>query len=1071
VYRERGKYASDTGDKETAELYEHVAGEEDHHKQEFQQRGMHLTTQYSTTEHLPSFERRYPNEADKVELINLYHTARIAGKESRYDRMLWVADEFVKKHPEWTKASAYKAIDEALQHPEIKLPQTKKKYWVKINDPGATSFTQGSLVSWEEFKEEDRRVRGRGEKPASVEIVKEPAPGNGNGDKHLPATNPGEPIPDKYRTLIPLIDEPLPPGTDYLVPAIVVEEGERKIDAVLRQLKEGVESIQGSEQFRLFLTTMAKFHNYSLGNQILIALQKPEATRVAGFQTWKNLGRWVSKGATGIAILAPVLPPKPKKEEREEEEEVPLTPVYFKVVHVFDISQTEGKPLPEFDVPVLTGEANEELFAKALALAKAQGLEVDFGPMPAQDPSVKGFYSGKKIWVKPDEPQAQQLKTLLHEMAHYYSEGVFRIPRADAETIAESAAFAVGAHFGFDSGTRSFPYVALWARDDKVLKANLASIRKVVSTMLEGLEKGQVAMATVQADQVRGHLPIQTWQQYPRLNGKPVLPWVRETFGLARKEQMSSLKPVTAKHGTHIFGFLPDAGEYLGNIVVWDKGSWPAFEYYIETTMAEWATKMGVPSPEYFITDYDEDIILTTENKILIPKALVQAFRHDKPLGLLFAIAHEFGHWVAEARGLHINEAEEEAFANKTAEELSGVPWEDELVALHDILPKVYRKVSGGRSLRQAVDDVKAAKAKGNYLAKTIQDDKLVPALRKYDPHEFAEYVLRYNRFSDAEIPIYSGLARKSPLRVPDHIWREVIEATEGEFVKQGEINVFHIPEKERPTYMYAPPFGGFGKEALPEWITPEIKDLLSTSISGLEAKYKLPSSRDVDRTQVQSNRLVDLVIKAEEGARDVNPQISDPIWNVYKHLYSLMTDDEVAQYRRLKKESPGTGRLIPGTNPTGTCYQDAWRFLIKEKEGHLVHGTVWNGEKRIGHAWVEMETGYIWEPETKKFYTKLGFADVAAPVEQYRYTVTEASVMAARTKNFGPWSDKEVADYLKRKVPSVIPTKPARPSLKEEREFVSDSPEFLAFTIDDIGYRDKLDNAFEAAIAKVQRG
>lgn len=627
------------------------------------------------------------------------------------------------------------------------------------------------------------------------------------------------------------------------MPAIVPEEGERKIDAVLRQLKDGVEGIQNSEQFRLFLETMAKFHEYSLGNQILIALQKPDATRVAGFNTWKNLGRWVKKGATGIAILAPVMPPKPKKEEREgEEEDLPLSPVYFKVVHVFDVSQTEGKPLPEFEVPSLTGEANEELFTKALTLAKAQGIEVSFEEMLHQDPSVKGFFSGKKIWVKGDEPRAQQLKTLLHEMAHYYSEGVFRIPRRDAETIAESAAFAVGAHFGFDSGVRSFPYVAIWSQDPKVLKANLSSVRKVTSVMLEGLEGSKV------------------------------------------------------------------------------------------------------------------------------------------------------------------------------------------------------------------------------------EEGKLLPALRPYDPHEFAEYVLRYNRFSDAEVPIYSGLAGKAPLRVPDHVWREVIEGTEGEFVKQGEINVFHIPEKERPTYMYAPPFGGFGKAVLPEWIPPDVQELLTTGIGSLEAKYKLPSSKEADRTQAQSNRLVDLVIKAESGARDVNPQLSDPIWNVYKHLYNLMRDDEAAQYRRLRKE-PDTGRLMPQTESKGTCYQDAWRFLLKEKEGHLVHGTVWNGDKRIGHAWVETDTGYIWEPETKKFYTKIGFDNVAAPVAQYRYTVTEASVMVARTKNFGPWSDKEVVDYLKKKSPAVIPTKPSPPSPREEIEFISDTPELIPFTIDDIGYRDKLDNAFEMAIAKVQGG
>jgi hypothetical protein len=261
----------------------------------------------------------------------------------------------------------------------------------------------------------------------------------------------------------------------------------------MRQLKDGVEGIQDSSQFRLFLTTMSKFHEYSVGNLILIAIQKPSATRVAGFNTWKDLGRWVKKGEKGIAILAPVMPPKPKKEEveEEEEEELALTPVYFKVVHVFDIRQTEGKPLPEFDVPVLTGDANEALFEKAMNLAKSQGLDVSFELRPNQDPSIKGQFSGRSIWVKPDEPRAQQLKSLLHEMAHYYSEGVFRIPRRDAETIAESAAFAVGAHYGFDSGVRSFPYVALWAQDKKVLQANLTNIRKVTNVILERLEKEQ----------------------------------------------------------------------------------------------------------------------------------------------------------------------------------------------------------------------------------------------------------------------------------------------------------------------------------------------------------------------------------------------------------------------------------------------------------------------------------------------------------------------------------------------------------------------------------------------------
>jgi len=284
------------------------------------------------------------------------------------------------------------------------------------------------------------------------------------------------------------VGAPLP---DYSF-AIEPEVKERKIDEVLKRLKEGVNDIQDSDNFKQFLLTMSKFHDYSIGNLILITIQKPEATRVAGFKTWKDLGRWVKKGEKGIAILAPCFPPKEKRtetEENEEEEaEIEVSPVYFKVVHVFDVSQTDGEPLPEFEMPSLTGEANEDLFERVMELTSAQGLDVSFESRPYQDQAIKGTYSGKSIWVRPEESRAQQLKTLLHEVAHYYTESVFRIPRRDAETIAESVAFTVGAHFGFDSGVRSFSYVALWAEDRKVLEANLTAIRKVSTKMFDALE-------------------------------------------------------------------------------------------------------------------------------------------------------------------------------------------------------------------------------------------------------------------------------------------------------------------------------------------------------------------------------------------------------------------------------------------------------------------------------------------------------------------------------------------------------------------------------------------------------
>lgn len=347
-------------------------------------------------------------------------------------------------------------------------------------------------------------------------------------------------ISPQYYDVLRWLNIPVP---DYSF-AIEPEVKERKIDEVLQRLKDGVARIHESAVFREFLITMSKFHQYSIGNQILIMLQRPTATRVAGFYTWKDLGRYVKKGESGIAILAPCLPPKAEEiwvrgkaqwlvkkvppverewgiyavrsedgveipqgvlvetfktkweAERKLREwgarrpEVELMPTYFKVVYVFDVSQTEGKPLPEFRVPILSGAVNEELFSKVLAHDKKQGLEVSFEPRPGQDPEIKGLYLAKTIWVRPEEPRAQQLKTLLHETAHYYTESVFGIPRADAETIAESVAFVVGVHFGFDTGVRSFPYVALWAKEREVLERNLASVRRVAISIMEGLERG-----------------------------------------------------------------------------------------------------------------------------------------------------------------------------------------------------------------------------------------------------------------------------------------------------------------------------------------------------------------------------------------------------------------------------------------------------------------------------------------------------------------------------------------------------------------------------------------------------
>ena len=343
-------------------------------------------------------------------------------------------------------------------------------------------------------------------------------------------------VPPRYRDLLPLLDT-YPVGSFLLEK--VESPSEAKLEATLQKLKEGVAAIQDSALFREYLLTMSKFWSYSVGNLILIMLQKPNATRVAGFVTWKELGRYVKQGEKAITIIVPCLPPKggyefwvrgddkysvrfsnntwytydvnnkrvvsgPFKSKVEAEsdlmsqgfsktKEEPETgygiPRYFKTGSVFDISQTTGKELPEIKVESLTGAANPELWDKMIALLKRKNANLSFESRPEQDPEIKGqFMMPNNIWVRPEESPAQQLKTIIHETGHYYTEGVFGTPRADAETIAESVAFVVGAHFGFDSGTRSFSYVAVWSQDKRVLDRNLAAIKNISGSILGDME-------------------------------------------------------------------------------------------------------------------------------------------------------------------------------------------------------------------------------------------------------------------------------------------------------------------------------------------------------------------------------------------------------------------------------------------------------------------------------------------------------------------------------------------------------------------------------------------------------
>lgn len=275
---------------------------------------------------------------------------------------------------------------------------------------------------------------------------------------------------------------------------------------LLKRLEQGIKDITSSDVFRQYLLTMGKFYKYSFGNCILIALQKSNATYVAGFVQWKEFGRWVKKGEGGISILAPCLPSKGRElETRRKKLEVELgrelyhreieeikkaigeeahDPIFYKVVYVFDVSQTEGKPLPEIAIPVLSYEPPYGLLDRfqryRISLGLSYRTDDKITEMGSLSPSTK------EIVVKANIPRGQEVKTLAHELAHWVAGS--RVGYAQGEVLAESVAFIVCGHFGFDTGVRSFPYVALWAKDLEVLKKNLLNIQKIAEEMIERVE-------------------------------------------------------------------------------------------------------------------------------------------------------------------------------------------------------------------------------------------------------------------------------------------------------------------------------------------------------------------------------------------------------------------------------------------------------------------------------------------------------------------------------------------------------------------------------------------------------
>lgn len=282
----------------------------------------------------------------------------------------------------------------------------------------------------------------------------------------------------------------------------------KDMDSIMQSLESGVEELFTSNRYQEFLKTMAKFHNYSFNNTMLIAMQRPDATLVTSYKNWQSMGRQVMKGEKGITIIAPAPYKKMKEKEVLDEnqrpimgtdgkpktEKVEVTVPHFKAVTVFDIAQTSGEPIQTLAPELLTAAVQDfDSFMKAIQ--KISPVPIRFDEI---DGNANGYYhnADKEIVIKKGLSESQTLKTAIHETAHaklhdseiMESLGVEK-DRLTKEVEAESVAYCVCSSFGLDTSDYSFPYIAGWSssREMKEMKASMDVIRKTAGEMIDQL--------------------------------------------------------------------------------------------------------------------------------------------------------------------------------------------------------------------------------------------------------------------------------------------------------------------------------------------------------------------------------------------------------------------------------------------------------------------------------------------------------------------------------------------------------------------------------------------------------
>ena len=414
----------------------------------------------------------------------------------------------------------YYLIDEL---DELELPEEAKKYFMyedygrdaAINDGGR--FTEqgyiynnkNTFTEWYNGRESDI--------PREYRVMSFPQPHRPDPSKvEMDAAAPGQ-------KTVQTIEQPQEPRP--VIPIVLTsEKPAEKLKEITDRLEQGITELFDSERYREYLRVMSKFHNYSFNNTLLIAMQKPDASLVAGFSAWKNnFGRNVIKGQKGIKIIAPS-PYKVKQEMKKIDphtqqpiigkdgkpvtEEKEITIPAYKVVSVFDVSQTEGRELPDIAVNELTGDVERyrDFFA---ALEKTSPVPIGFEQIPG---SSHGYYhlEDKRIAIDEGMSEIQTLKTAIHEIAHAKlhdidlnapeNEQQPRIDRRTREVEAESVAYTVCQHYGLDTSDYSFGYVAGWSsgRELSELKSSLETIRSAAAEIINSIDETLAELSKAQ---------------------------------------------------------------------------------------------------------------------------------------------------------------------------------------------------------------------------------------------------------------------------------------------------------------------------------------------------------------------------------------------------------------------------------------------------------------------------------------------------------------------------------------------------------------------------------------------